>query len=179
MIEFQSNQPPPFATIPTPNQVSLGETYYDADTQRMTEIYRDRCIRIFPTGNDFSCQFLSDRERTFLIRFPLHDLSHPNSCCRWSAEPFWAPRTDVLRNFAYQQQLKFGDEPVNFFLLDIPLPGPFGYGVTAREKRPAAFWFPVIDAWVQQNFAGFSPDRPDPRVFAVPAICDGPAPVCD
>jgi hypothetical protein len=176
MYETSSAQTPPYTQIPEPHSVSRGRTYYDWSDRSMTEIYRDRCIDIFEGGNDFSCQFLSNHEKTYLIRFALGDLTKPTSCCRWSADPFWAPRPDVLANMHFQQSLKLDGTDTDFWSLDIPIPGPFGYGVAG--KRPVAFWFPVIGGWVQQEFSDYVSARPDPGVFEAPRICQGEIPLC-
>jgi hypothetical protein len=179
MNEFVAEEPPPYAEIPVPHQISRGWTHYDWPERKMTEIYGDRCINIFPGGNAFSCQFLSDHGRTYFIRYDLGNLAQARSCCLWSKDPFWAPRPDVLANMRFQKTLAVQGQDVKFWLLDIPLPGPFGYGTAAGTARPVAFWFPVIDAWVQQDFFDYEEKRPDATVFSLPEICQAPIDVCD
>jgi len=179
MYEFNSIQPPPFSAIPTPHKISRGQTHYDWSKKRMIEIYFDRCINIFPTGNDFSCKFISDHDKTYLIKFTVGTLETPKSCCLWSKEPFWAPRPDVLRNMRFHKKTKSEGQTINWWIYDIPLPGPFGYGTSKNLPRPVAFWFPVIDAWVQQNFFDYKEEKPDHKVFDLPQVCQSDLRVCD
>jgi hypothetical protein len=178
MYEFVSKESPPFATIPQPNQVSRGETHYDWPERKMIEIYYDRCINIFPSGNDFSCKFISDHDKTFFIKFPLRNLEKPKSCCLWSKDAFWAPRPDVLKNMSFQKKTLNSGKTVNWWIYDIPLPGPFGYGTVDGSAEPVAFWFPVIGAWVQQNFSDYVQSKPDPKVFELPELCGDQVKVC-
>jgi len=62
------------------------------------------------------------------------------------------------------------DRKVNWWILDIPLPGPFGYG-TYDGNKPFAFWFPVISGWVQQEFFDYKEEKPDSKFFKLPEIC--------
>lgn len=178
MYEFEGERVPPFSTILLPYRISRGRTHYDWATRKMTEIYEDRCIDIFPSGNEFSCQFLSVREKTYFIRYALGDLSKAESCCLWSKEPFWAPRPDVLLNMSFQQNKEINQEPADLWFYDIPLPGPFGYATARNSSRPVAFWFPVIGGWVQQNFSHYVSTRPDSAVFELPGLCTGHLDVC-
>lgn len=161
--------PPVLALIPQ-NFISSGETHYDWSKRKMVEVYLDRCLNIFPSGNDFSCKFLSSYGKTYLIRSELGNINKLKSCCLLSADPFWAPRTDVLRNMGFQKTTGERNK-TNWWILDTPLPGPFGYGTLERSGDPVAFWFPVIDKWVQQNFSNYSERQPPPAVFAFPRIC--------
>lgn len=179
MVEFVSQQNPPFSVPPQPNDVLRGVTYYDWKRQSMTEIYRDKCIDIFSSGRDFACQFISNKDQTFLVRFANQDLNQPTSCCLWSKEGFWAPRPDVIANMGFEKEMPLAEKPTNWFLLDIPLPGPFGYGFYKEGNLPAAFWFPVISGWVQQNFSNYKTGVPNPTSFSVPSICSSAAPVCE
>ena len=157
--------------LPTPHQILRGETYYDWNKKSMTERYLDKCIDIFPDGRDYPCQFLSVQDVTYLIRFKPEPKKEFASCCRWSDEAFWAPRPDVISNMKFEKELVMAGSKIDFWLLDIPLPGPFGYGFVAGSSQPASFWFPVISGWVQQNFADYTSQLADPSVFAVPPPC--------
>ncbi len=170
MFTLKSEQPPPYEEIPKPYTVDRGKTFYDWSEKKMTEIYYDHCIDIFPSGNNFSCQFISDRDKTYFITFKLNDLNQAQSCCLWSAGEFWAPRPDVLQNMTFQKETESQKQQVTWWNYNIPLPGPFGYG-TVKENIPYAFWFPVISGWVQQNFSNYSPEKPDPRIFELPDLC--------
>lgn len=178
MYEIKSRERPPFENIPVGSSHTQGRTYYDWTSKKMVEIYFHRCINIFPNGNNFSCKFISDHDRTYLIKFPIGRFGKPDSCCRWSRDAFWAPRPDVLQNFSFQKTSTFADNSVNWWIHDVPLPGPFGYGTEVTTGEPVAFWFPVIGAWAQQNFSGYTRQNPDPRVFALPAICGEGVPLC-
>jgi hypothetical protein len=177
MFEFSSDQRPPFSSIPKPNSFLPGETHYDWDSQSMTEIYPDKCIDIFPNGRDFSCQFTSVADKTYLIKYSGRDNS-PDSCCLWSESGFWAPRPDVLKNMVFDQKMIFDGSESVWWTLDIPLPGPFGYGTFRNSKTPVAFWFPVINGWVQQDFFHFSTEKPDSKYFELPQMCLQNPPVC-
>lgn len=174
MHEFISKKRPPLPRVEKPAQTIKGTTYFDAASKSMTEIYQERCIDIFESGRDFPCQFLSVGPVTWLIKFKKNV---PSSCCKWRQGPFWAPRRDVVQNMKFDREQKLHGKSVNWWILNIPLPGPFGYGFHA-DGQPAAFWFPVISGWVQQEFHHFSPVRPDPAVFSVPEICQQDAQVC-
>lgn len=178
MYELPVSETPPLLEIPAERLVSRGKTFYDFTKKKMAEFYQDRCLNIFASGNNFSCKFISSYGKTHLIRYELGNLTRPQSCCLISAEPFWAPRPDVLRNMSLQQKSGTGRETVNWWILDTPLPGPFGYGTTDRTKEPVAFWFPVINGWVQQNFSDYSDKAPAPISFALPAMCRN-AEVCE
>jgi len=168
---------PPVLEMPADRLVSRGETHYDWTKRKMVEVYKDRCINIFSNGNDFSCKFFSTYGRTFLIRYDLGDTTRPRSCCEIEGD-FWAPRKDVLRNMGFQKETGAGATLTQWWLLDTPLPGPFGYGTMKRSQNPKAFWFPVIGAWVQQNFFNYSEEQPPSSVFSMPRICRD-APVCE
>jgi hypothetical protein len=178
MYEFQSEAPPPLTVIPEGGRVLPGLSHYDWASRRMTEIYEDLCIDIFPGPRDFSCQFLSDGPRTYFIRFERGRLDKPTSCCLWSEGEFWAPRPDVLRNMRYQKELAIGGEPADFWVLDIPMPGPFGYGTRKESATPVAFWFPVISGWVQQEFHDYQAKLPPADAFKLPELCSPDPPVC-
>lgn len=171
MYEVKGEQAPPFSDISNPHKVIRGQTHYNWPERKMTEIYLDQCINIFPDGNNFSCKFISLRDKTYLMKFPLRDLRKPKSCCLWSKEPFWTPRPDVLLNMQFHKEGKLGDQKVNWWIHDMPLPGPFGYGIENGSSKPAAFWFPVIGAWVQQNFSNYSEKAPPAAVFDLPEVC--------
>lgn len=171
MYELPTTDNPPLFDIPAEKRISRGKTFYDWKNKRMAEFYQDRCLNIFPSGNDFSCKFISSYGKTYLIRYELGDLTKPKSCCLLSEEPFWAPRPDVLRNMGFQKQTVDGREKTNWWILDTPLPGPFGYGTHDRTNHPVAFWFPVIDGWVQQNFSDYSEKAPPAQSFALPRMC--------
>ena len=138
----------------------------------MTEKYIDKCINIFPEGRDYPCQFLSVGDKTYFIKFQKQDERLvPSSCCLWSKGGFWAPRPDVLKNMRYDRSTFVEGETIQWWILDIPLPGPFGYGLTEAKLLPKAFWFPVIEGWVQQEFYNFSRRKPDQSQFFIPKIC--------
>ena len=92
MYEFSSEARPPFASVKAPNFIIHGVTHFDSSTQSMTEIYQERCIDIFESGRDFPCQFLSVGPSTYLIKFAKNKPTEPESCCKWSNDPFFAPR---------------------------------------------------------------------------------------
>jgi hypothetical protein len=171
MFEFSSNDRPPFTEIPKPYQTLRGTTHYDWTKKSMTEIYYDKCIDIFPNGRDFPCQFTSVDEKTYLIRFSGPGASNPASCCLWEETGFWAPRPDVIRNMAFDKSQSIGGQKANWWILDIPMPGPFGFGFFKKSANPAAFWFPVISGWVQQNFSDFSEGAPGAKAFVIPVVC--------
>lgn len=176
MYEFQSVQSPPFFEIPSLHTVINGETHYHWGKKAMTEIYYNRCIDIFTSGNNFSCQFLSVGEKTFLIKSKINhfDRNKISSCCLWSHGPFWAPRPDVLKNMLKDKQNSSIWRKVDWYELNIPLPGPFGYGVDKLTGNPFAFWFPVISGWVQQNFYDYSEPVKDESYFEIPQECKRP-----
>ncbi len=179
MFEFTSSARPPFDAIAKPRQVLRGTTHYDWTKQSMTEVYHDKCIDIFPRGRDFPCQFTSVGNKTYLLRFNGPGATSPDSCCLWNQTGFWAPRPDVIRNLTFDKSQKIHGAQADWWVLDIPLPGPFGYGFFRNSGAPAAFWFPVISGWVQQNFTDFEAAEPHAKVFEVPSICtDGTAAVC-
>jgi hypothetical protein len=176
MFELAPDARPPLGS---PSGTFLrGETAYDWPSRRMTEWYPEKCIAIFPQGRDYPCRFTSLGDVTYLVRFRPGTAGEPESCCRWSASAFWAPRPDVLRNLHYDRALALNGRPTWWWLLDIPLPGPFGYGLDAQAV-PRAFWFPVLSGWVQQDFEAYREGTPDPAAFALPPICRADGPVCD
>ncbi len=179
MFEFVSEQRPPFNKIPQPNKILKGATYYDWSQQSMTEIYYDKCIDIFPHGRDYACQFTSIKDQTFLIKFIDHDLKKPEACCLWSHEPFWAPRPDVISNMVFKKSVPIENEKIKYWILDIPLPGPFGFGFYEDKNIPAFFWFPVISGWVQQNFKNIRIEPPDKRFFELPELCQKKLSLCE
>lgn len=176
MFEFASEERPPFAKVPEPHIILRGTTHYDWKRQAMTEIYHDKCIDIFPQGRDYRCQFLSLEDKTYLIRSPENE---PVSCCLWSKEGFHAPRPDVIRNMRFDTSIPLGLRTMDSWLLDIPLPGPFGYGFYRDTAEPAAFWFPVISGWVQQNFRNYVEAKPENKAFDLPSSCRAEIPVCE
>jgi hypothetical protein len=176
MFEFESSQRPPFATLP-PHTFITGKTFYDWDSKSMTESYPEKCIDIFSEGRDYPCQFTSVKDKTYLIKFRKDAPDQVDSCCKWTNSGFWAPRPDVVRNMTFDQSLTFSGKQSNWWDLIIPLPGPFGYGMFGNTNVPAAFWFPVISGWVQQDFSHFTPSKPDPKYFELPPSCEA-APVC-
>lgn len=171
MHEFQSTKSPPFSQVPEPYTILPGQTFYDWSSKMMTEIYLEKCIDIFHEGRDFPCQFISIQDKTFFIKFAKSKPTIPESCCLWSKDAFWGPRPDVIQNMVFEQELQFKKEKTQWWILDILLPGPFGYGFTKHANTPVAFWFPVISGWVQQNFANFQSKKPDPKHFQLPNIC--------
>jgi hypothetical protein len=171
MHEFSSSQRPPFAEFPRPSAMIKGKTYYDWSRKSMTEIYQERCIDIFPRGRDFPCQFLSVDEKTFFIVFAPDKSDQIESCCLWRKDKFYAPRPDVLNILEKDQDMDIQGSSVSWWILDIELPGPFGYGLYANTNVPYAFWFPVISGWVQQNFHQFKHEKPNPEVFEIPMMC--------
>jgi len=180
MYEFKSETRPPFLKIPSPHKVIRGKTYYDWSQQSMVEVYFDRCIDIFPKGNQFSCKFISKKNKTYLVKSRLGEVEKIKSCCLWSNSSFWAPRPDVLRNMKFEKETRTNDgTEILWWIYDIPLPGPFGYGTTKKDSEPAAFWFPVISGWVQQNFHNFSKSKPDAQVFDLPSKCNTKIELCD
>jgi len=180
MFEFASKELPPFSKIPEPHLSLSGTTHYDWSRKAMTEIYHDKCIDIFPKGRDYRCQFTSINDKTYLIRHGRRGTDEATTCCLWNTTGFWAPRPDVLRNMAFQQAKKINGQAADWWILDIPLPGPFGYGIYRETAVPAAFWFPVISGWVQQNFKNFVAHQPDSKVFDLPAVCsEKTVKVCD
>lgn len=178
MYEFASKDRPPFATIPKPFTVLPGATHYDWDKRHVTEIYESQCIDILPGGRDYPCQFLSRESETHLIRYADKSLRKIDSCCRWSSGEFWGPRPDVVRNMVFHARAKLGKKDAEWWVLDIPMPGPFGFGFYPGTNEPAAFWFPVISGWVQQNFEDFVAKVPDAAVFDLPDACRS-APACE
>ena len=179
MYEVNSTESPPFDKIPNEYLVTHGETHYDWIEKKMVEVYYDQCINIFSLGNNFSCKFISVKNKTYLIKFPIGQLKSPKSCCLWSKGDFWAPRPDVLHNFSFQKKSRYSNNVVNWWIYDIPLPGPFGYGTKDESGEPVAFWFPVIGAWVQQNFSEYKIEKPNPKEFVLPSLCQGQVPVCE
>jgi hypothetical protein len=183
MHEVQSEDRPPFFDLEgSPGRstaVLPGRTFYDWTQHKMVEVYLDRCINIFPSGNDFACKFISSGNTTYLVKYPRGNLRRADSCCRWSDGDFYAPRPDVLRNFQRQNQSTHDGRTTNWWVLEEPMPGPFGYGLDSPTNEPLTFWFPVIGAWAQQNFSNFSTAPPDPEVFAIPELCASKVPVCE
>lgn len=177
MHEFKSNSRPPVA-LNQNSHVIRGSTYYDWDRHSMTEIYRDQCIDIFPEGRDFPCQFTSVGSKTFFIKYAKSNHAHVDSCCLWSKDPFWAPRPDVIRNMKFDIVGNTRVAGINWWILDIPMPGPFGYGLQ-KNGAPSAFWFPVISGWVQQEFMNFKNHAPGAKYFQVPNQCLGEIATCD
>ncbi len=178
MHEYAGSRRPPIPQLKDPKATIKGITHFDASIPAMTEIYEKQCIDIFETGRDFPCQFLSVGSVTWFIKFGKDGKNRPESCCKWSAGEFWAPRRDVVRNMIRdERENNLRGDPVNWWILDIPLPGPFGYGFHA-DGKPAAFWFPVISGWVQQEFRDFKQQRPAAKAFEKPAICLNESPVC-
>lgn len=177
MYEFVSQQRPPVQKIENPDQVIHGSTYYDWERKSMTEVYREHCIDIFPLERNYPCQFTSIENKTYLIRFDKIDAEKPQSCCLWQKNNFWAPRPDVILNMKFDQNINFQTKETHWWILDIPFPGPFGYGFY-RNHTPAAFWFPVISGWVQQEFENFREGKPAEKHFQLPKICKLDIPVC-
>jgi hypothetical protein len=167
MHEFESKERPPFSKVPS-SRVLRGITHYDWSKKAMTEIYYDKCIDIFPKGRDYRCQFTSLQEQTYFIRF---EKMKPASCCLWSKEGFHAPRPDVIRNMSFDKNLKLAGKDAEAWVLDIPLPGPFGYAFFKDSDVPATFWFPVISGWVQQDFNHFERKAPAADAFDLPDLC--------
>lgn len=173
MLEFTSPVRPPLSPVPKAHTVLRGTTYYDWNAYSMTEIYRDKCIDIFPTGRDFPCQFLSVGKSTYFIQFTDETLAKTDSCCRWQGPEFWAPRPDVIQNMVHDPQ---ATNATDWWILDIPLPGPFGFGILRRE--PKAFWFPVISGWVQQEFHDYKVGAPPTGAFSLPTACQRTIATC-
>lgn len=176
MFEFTSEKRPPLSH-PSSNYLP-GKTFYDWDRQSMTEIYPEKCIDIFADGRDFPCQFTSVKNKTFLVRFNKQEPKEVDSCCKWSQGDFFSPRPDVLQNMIFDKKQALEGWKAEWWILDIPLPGPFGYGTYGHSNIPGAFWFPVISGWVQQDFSNYSSSRPDPIVFELPEMCKGTISVC-
>ena len=169
MYEFAGGERPPRAEMTQPFGVIHGSTHYDWSRKSMTEMYRERCIDIFPEGRDYPCQFTSIADQTFFIRFSKSLPHQAESCCLWRSEPFWAPRPDVLQVMTFDRLQQWQGVDANWWIMDTPEPGPFGYGLSGG--RPVAFWFPVISGWVQQAFRDFTTVTPGPDVFELPAVC--------
>lgn len=72
---------------------------------------------------------------------------------------------------AFVKQKTIKDEVVNIWMLDIPLPGPFGYSTEIASGSPRSFWFPVISGWVQQDFKDYSSEAPSTENFSIPESC--------
>jgi hypothetical protein len=170
MHEFKASERPPHSKLPDSRVTTNGTTFYDADIPAMTEIYQERCIDIFPDGRNYACQFLSVRDRTWLLKFKKSSQMTIDTCCLWRKDAFWAPRRDVIRTMKFDRHQDLKGRRTSWWVLSIPLPGPFGYGLH-DDGTPAAFWFPVLSGWVQQEFSGFSTERPDPKVFQIPELC--------
>jgi hypothetical protein len=155
---------------PKPYKILRGETHYDWQKQIIVENYFDECINIFASGNNFSCKFISKKNKTYLVKYKLGNFSSAKSCCMWSSGNFYAPRPDVLKNMLKHKTTINNGEEVNWWLLDSPSPGPFGFG-TLKNNIPYAFWFPVIGAFVQQEFYDYKSQKPADLDLAVPQIC--------
>lgn len=179
MYEVEGEEAPPFTDLSRARAILPGKTFYDWSRQSMVEVYSDRCISIFPSGNDFACKFISRGARTYLAKYKRGDLSKLESCCRWTDGDFYAPRPDVLRNFSWLRRTEAAGRSTDWWWLDEPLPGPFGYGLDTISGEPRTFLFPVIGAWAQQNFFNFSSARPDQMEFNLPELCSEVAPVCE
>ncbi len=178
MHEFSSPTRPPVADLKKQKLTIKGTTHFDSGVPAMTEIYKKQCIDIFDSGRDFPCQFLSVGSVTWFIKFSKDGKSRPESCCKWSPGPFWSPRRDVVHNMINDSQgQKLRGKNVSWWVLDIPLPGPFGYGFYTNGQ-PAAFWFPVNSGWVQQEFRDFNGERPASTLFGKPEICRDESPAC-
>lgn len=176
MYEFDAKHEPPLDPIPQPHRALRGTTHYDSTRQSMTEIYRDQCIDIFPAGRQAPCQFTSIRDKTYLMRFDPAGAT----CCQWSGKAFHAPRRDVVQNMAFSKSTDLGQRAVDTWFLDIPLPGPFGYGFVAQTNTPAVFWFPILSGWAQQNFHNFSATEPPAGAFdLIPACAAKPLLACE
>jgi len=178
MFEFPPNQRPPWPTLPVSHSSFRGQTFYDWDRKSMTEIYPERCIDIFPSGRDFPCQFLSVRDRTFFITFRSGITADPDSCCLWRKEGFWAPRPDVLFTMRFDQSMGAQGQKTDWWVWEIPLPGPFGYGLSHDRLEPVAFWFPTLSGWVFQRFSHFSSQVPPAQSFEIPKLCRSAIPSC-
>jgi hypothetical protein len=178
MYEIESDQRPPFDDAAAISRgVIHGSTYYNWKERKMTEIYRERCIDIFPDGRDFPCQFTSIGNQTYFIKYSRSMPPEPQACCLWSKNEFWAPRPDVLRNMT-QDLSQAATSKTAWWILDIPFPGPFGYGTGTTNGVPVAFWFPVINGWVQQEFSDFISEKPAETYFQLPSVCTPSPPVC-
>jgi len=175
MYEYRSSSRPPITRLPVDTKFIDGVTHYDWDRRAMTEIYHERCIDIFSAGRDFSCQFLSKKNKTYFIK---NLGEEKESCCRWSAGDFWAPRPDVLSTMKFDEHSNLRGRDVFWSWLDIGLPGPFGYGLFNASKEPAAFWFPVIGGLVQQEFYHFRTSDIDRDLFSLPLSCKSNISIC-
>ncbi len=172
MYEFTlpNDKRPPLASIPKEHSLLRGMTHYDARGGKMTEIYYDKCIDIFPEGRDFPCRFLSLGDKTYFIRYD-PDM-RVRDCRLWQKDSFYAPRRDVIRHMTPDKLLAQPEQTeIEWWWLNEPLPGPFGFGFMANTNKPYAFWFPVIKGWVQQEFYDYTSEEPESDVFALPVEC--------
>ena len=172
MYEYPAHYQPPMEYPPEESFKIFGQTYFDAETKSFTEIYQNKCIDIFPDGGRYPCQFLSKGNRTWLIRFDQQNPESIKSCEVWPVPEFYGPQPDFLRNFPTKRSGIFRGHEAQIWLLDIPLPGPFGYMTRpGNDFHPVSFWFPVIGGWAQQDFYSTDRGKIPENVFTLPKQC--------
>jgi hypothetical protein len=93
LFDTESTIVPPYTDYLPPGSVSFGTTFYDWTLRSMVEVYRDKCVDIFPGGNDFGCHFINIQNRTLLTR---QFANGTEDCCVY--QPRWfPPPPDFLR----------------------------------------------------------------------------------
>lgn len=184
--------PPPYASPPdglTPDdyEVSYGASYYDstyvpADGDgigAMMEHYQDRCLPIFPSGNHYTCSFVSLGNKAWFLRYDDRPSGTP-ACCQFSLQNH-PPRRDFIKHLPYSptRSAHLGGA-VQAYALTVPPGILFGYAFwkeptpdsvdTQAEpyRHPQSFYFsgsptdPPNAPIVSQNYTNFRMQRPDP-----------------
>lgn len=181
--------PPPYASPPaglTPAdyEVSYGASYYDSTyvpadgdgTGAMMEFYKDRCLPIFPSENQYTCAFVSLGNKAYFLRYEDRPPGTP-ACCKFSPRNH-PPRRDFIKHLPYSaERSRHLDGSLQAYALDLQgilfgyafykEPTPDAFDPAAEPYRhPQSFYFsgsPTIppDApIVSQNYTNFRMEKP-------------------
>ncbi len=165
---------PPFAAIPEGARAGRGVVYYDWEQRKVVEEHFDFCVPIFPGGDDFPCRFLGVEDKAYLITF---NADGSSNCCMF-LDKFGPPINTFIDQMTFHKTTVVSGRTIDWWLMAIPMPGPFGYGFDRDTGLPYGFWFQSINGWAQMVYDDVQLTFDDTNVFEPPEACD-PARACE
>jgi len=169
---LDANEPPYTSNngLPDPPyRATRGASFYDWTKFAMLGVYVEECVPIFPHGSRWPCHFLNANNVSYLLTFDDQPKGHP-PCCIFR-KPWLPPSPTFVQHIPYNTSTLLNGETVDWYVLNGPMPAPFGYGFYHSSSSPAAFYFRGFLGWTMQVYANFTNEQPQAAVFEIPSVC--------
>ncbi len=191
---YEDNPPPynnpPEGLAPDDYEVSYGTTYYDATyipddgdgIGAMREDYLERCLPLFPTGNEYSCSYISLGNKAYFLKYEDESLNVTTANICLFSPGNHPPERDFIQHLPYSPEdserlndsvLAYRDEAID------DAEDLFGYAFNKQTEEdgyqyPQSFYFsgnrdpnngtyaPIIS----QHYSNFRVEKPELQIWS-------------